>query len=143
MAISEGNRKAHYTGRHMSHSIKADQLASDTNRSRSLGYSYQKSGKCFTKYLKLPKAEKYPIEIFSYTSLCFASLAVKYPQFKNQFLVLSKLKNLVSEFEGLKWISLCLDRSNGRQIPRIRLDFHCREELFEKAQKTIDAILEN
>lgn len=141
--ITEGNRKAHYTGTTMSHSIQADQLASDTNRSAPLGYSYQTTGKSFKRYLKLPKAEKYPLGIFSYTSLNFASLAVEYPQFENQFLFLSKLKNLVSEFEGLKWVSLCLDRSNGRKIPRIQLDFHCKEELFEKAQKTIDALLEN
>ena len=140
MAVRELHRKSYYTGATMSHSIQADQLVSDESRTAPLGYSYQTTGKSFKRYLKLPKAEKYPLEIFSYTNLNFNSFAEKYPHFNKQFMIFTQIQNSISEFNqkfentDLKWVTLCLERSNGRKIPRLQLDFHCkREELFEKA----------
>ena len=150
MFVGETSKKFNYTGRHMSNSIQVEQYVSDTNRSAPLGYSFPSAGEYFTRYLMLPKAEKYPLEVFSYTSLDFNSFKEKYPHFSEQLSILAELKNLISEFNknsekgDLKWLSLCLDRSNGKKTPRIQLDFYCKkEELFEKVQEAIDAIINN
>ena len=94
----------------------------------------------FSKKIKLPKLESYPIEYFSQTRTNFLEGITKYPCLENVFLKLHLLQSRLDNTNLVNWISICLTRKINQKTSYIQLCFSCTNEKRERAIEFVDSL---
>ena len=95
----------------------------------------------FSRRIKLPKMDEYPLEYFSNSRLDFSKAQLDFPKLKTQFekmLELRKALDSNSTKQIVRWTQSALERNINTKTACIQIIFECKKVNLTAAEKFID-----
>lgn len=94
----------------------------------------------FSRKIKLPKMDSYPIEYLSQTKVDFLKALREHPELETVFSKLHHLQIACSETRLISWQSTCIIRKLNRKTAYVQVVFSCYKGKQEEAEELIDSL---